>query len=305
VSIALAIPFGVASAVAYGASTAVQHQAAHTGGEPDARRLLLLLRDPRWWLSIGGDTVGFVLQVIALANGPVVLVQPLLVLTLPVSLFAGALLGNARPSRGDYFACLAILGGLSVFFVLLGTPSAGRVASPGALAVTLVVALVAGALLCAAVRRGGVALRAGVFGGVAGVWFGTLGVAINAVTSQYRHEGVFGVLTDAAGLVPLIGLIVLGALGIALTQVSFQVGSLAAAFPANKAADPVAAVVLGAVLLHQHVPASAVHLVVYVLCLAAIAGGAVRLAAAAGRSGRMADDESRSGHSSRAGQEAR
>jgi predicted membrane protein len=116
---------------------------------------------------------------------------------------------------------------------------------------------------------------------------------------------VFGVLTDAAGLVPLIGLIVLGALGIALTQVSFQVGSLAAAFPANKAADPVAAVVLGAVLLHQHVPASAVHLVVYVLCLAAIAGGAVRLAAAAGRSGRMADDESRSGHSSRAGQEAR
>jgi hypothetical protein len=306
VSLVLAVPFGVASAVAYGASTAVQHQAAHTGtGSADARGLLLLLRDPRWWLSIGGDTVGFCLQVVALANGPVVLVQPLLVLTLPVSLFVGAVLGGSRPRRGDYLACLSILAGLSVFFVLLGTPNPGRVAAPRALCVTLVSELVLGALLCLAVRGQGAAVRAGVYGGVAGVWFGSLGVAINAATTQYRHEGLIGLLTDTSGLVPLIGLVVLGGCGIALTQVSFQVGSLAAAFPANKAADPLAAVLLGALLLHEHVPASPAHVIVYVLCLAAIAGGAVRLAAPPGGSGTMTGDERSPSDASRAGQEAR
>jgi hypothetical protein len=245
-----------------------------------------------------------VLQVIALSNGPVVLVQPLLVLTLPVSLFVGALVGGSRPGRGDYVACLAILGGLSVFFTLLGTPGSGRVPAPGELCGTLAAAVLLGALLCAAARHGGTALRAGVYGGVAGVWFGTLGVTISAVTTQYRHEGVIGVLTDANGFVPLIGLVVLGSLGIALTQVSFQVGSLAAAFPANKAADPVAAVVLGALLLHEHVPAGPAHLVVYALCLAAIVGGAVRLAAPPGGSGRIAADEGRTHHPSRSGQKA-
>jgi hypothetical protein len=72
---------------------------------------------------------------------------------------------------------------------------------------------------------------------------------------------------------------VVGVLGMALTQVSFQVGALAASFPANKATDPVAAVVLGAVLLHERVPAGPVHLLGYLLCLAAIVAGAVRLAA--------------------------
>jgi len=306
VSLVLAVPFGVASAIAYGASTAVQHQAAHTGtGHADARGLLLLLRDPRWWLSIGGDSVGFALQVIALSNGPVVLVQPLLVLTLPVSLFAGALLGSARPRRADYIACLAILAALTVFFLVLGTPNAGRVVSLRALAVTFASELAAGALLCVAVSRQGAVLRAGVFGGVAGVWFGSLGVAINAVTTQYRHDGVLGVVTDANGLVPLLALVVLGTCGIALTQVSFQIGSLAAAFPANKAADPVAAVVLGAVLLHEHVPATPADIVVYIACLAAIAAGAVRLAAPRSSSGTMTDDERGPFDASRAGQEAR
>ncbi|MDP9116831.1 MAG: hypothetical protein M3O28_06155, partial [Actinomycetota bacterium] len=73
-SLLVAVPFGVASAVAYGASTAVQHAAVHTGtGNADPRGLLHLLRNPRWLLSIGGDTVGFGLQVVALSTGPVVL----------------------------------------------------------------------------------------------------------------------------------------------------------------------------------------------------------------------------------------
>ncbi|HEX9230671.1 MAG TPA: hypothetical protein VF869_02090, partial [Jatrophihabitantaceae bacterium] len=66
-SLLVAVPCGVAAAIAYGAATAVQHSAAHTGtGAADAIGLLRLLRDPRWLLSIGGDAVGLALQVVAL-----------------------------------------------------------------------------------------------------------------------------------------------------------------------------------------------------------------------------------------------
>lgn len=278
-SLVVAVPFGVASAVAYGASTAVQHSAAHTGtGSADARGLLRLVRDPRWLMSIGGDLFGFILQVVALSNGPVVLVQPLLVLTLPVSLFFGAMLNGSSPRRADYLACLAILAGLTVFFLLLGTPQAGRQPSPRALELIILLELMGGAGLCAAVHGRSSVVRAGVYGGVAGVWFGTLGVLINSIAVQYGDHGARGLLTRADGLVPVIGLAVLGGLGIVLTQVSFQVGALAASFPANKAADPVAAVILGAVLLREHVPSGGAHVCVYVLCLAAIVVGAVQLA---------------------------
>ncbi len=283
-SLIVAVGFGVASALAYGLSTAVQHQAAHTeNGQVDTGGLVRLLRDPRWLLSLGGDFFGFLLQVVALSNGPVVLIQPLLVLTLPVSLFAGHLLGGPRPRRGDYLACLAIIGGLSAFFVLVGTPGIGRVPRAHELVWTIVLELLAGALLCLLVRRGGTGLRAGVYGGVAGVWFGTLGVLLTAASAQYRDHGIDGLLTDPHGLVPLVGLIVLGVLGTVLTQISFQVGALAASFPANKSADPVAAVVLGAVLLRERVPSGAWHVLVYAACLAAIVLGAVRLAATDGR----------------------
>ena len=80
-SLVVAIPCGIGSALLYGASTAVQHNAAHsstaqgTEGRADTRGLLRLLVDPRWLLSIGGDSLGLVLQVIALATGPVVIIQ--------------------------------------------------------------------------------------------------------------------------------------------------------------------------------------------------------------------------------------
>jgi hypothetical protein len=85
-------------------------------------------------------------------------------------------------------------------------------------------------------------------------------------------------IAAADGLVPLIGLLVVSAVGITLTQISFQIGALGASFPANKAADPVVAVLLGATLLQEHVPASPVSLLAYGGCLAVIVAGAVRLA---------------------------
>ena len=77
-SLAVAVPCAVLAAITYGASTALQHSAAHRStGRADPRGLVRLLGNSRWLMSIGGDGVGLLLQVVALATGPVVLVQPI------------------------------------------------------------------------------------------------------------------------------------------------------------------------------------------------------------------------------------
>jgi drug/metabolite transporter (DMT)-like permease len=277
-SLAVAVPCGIAAAVAYGAATAVQHSAAHTGtGEADAAGLLRLLRNPRWWLSIGGDSVGLLLQVIALATGPVVLIQPLLVLALPVSLFVGFLLGGPRPGRSDYLACAAIVAGLAVFFVLIGDPGNGDPLRAGPALVTIGVGLLAGALVLLAVRGRRPAVRAVGYGVVAGAFFGMVGVMINAVAETFDDKS-WGGFAHADGLVPLLGVLVLGALAMTLTQISFQIGALGASFPANESAAPLVAVLLGALLLHEDVPVSPFHVVAYALCFGAIVFGTIRLA---------------------------
>ncbi len=288
-SLLVAVPCGIAAAVAYGAATAVQHSAAHTGtGSADAVGLLRLLRDPRWLLSIGGDAIGLALQVIALSTGPVVMIQPLLVIALPVSLIAGWVLGGPRPQRGDYVACLGILSGLGAFFALLGNPGTGSPLETRPAVIAIVVALTVGLTLCLSVRGRAAAVRAGVYGGVAGAWFGLVGVLLNATATIWRDSGMSG-LTQPEGLVPLVGLLVIGAVGITLTQISFQIGALGASFPANKAADPVVAVVLGGVLLHERVPVSVLLIAGYLACLAAIVAGTIRLANPPAVPGRSAD----------------
>jgi drug/metabolite transporter (DMT)-like permease len=279
-SLAVAIPCAVLSAVCYGVSTAVQHSAAHEStGRPDARGLVRLLASPRWLMSVAGDGLGLVLQVAALATGPVVLVQPLLVLAVPVSLPVGWILGGAKPRWRDYAACLGILAALAVFYLVVGDPGVAATLPATSTAVAVAAALAGGAVAVAAVNRRSATLRAAVYGGVAGAWFGLVGVLLDSVATRWR-EASWAAVTTPGGWAALAGLVVTGALALTLTQVSFQVGALAASFPANEAAAPVVAVVLGAALLHEKVPVSPGAVTAYGACLLVMVTGTVWLARA-------------------------
>ena len=277
-SLVVAVSSAVLSATAYGTATAVQHRAAHRDtGQADARGVVRLVRDPRWLASVGGDALGLVLQLVALASGPVLLVQPLLVLAVPVALPVGRLLGGPAPTGRDYAACGGILTSLAVFFGLVGDPGEASALTAGPAAWAFAAAAVAGAVLLLAVRGTHRATRAAVYGAVAGAWFGLVGVLLDSVATTWQRSGV-GVLARPDGWVPLACLLVVGAAALVLTQVSFQVGSLAASFPANEATAPVVAVVLGAALLHERLPLSPGHVAAYLLCVLVVAAGAAQLA---------------------------
>jgi hypothetical protein len=291
VSLALAIPLGVASALVYGTSIVVQHDVAHGNDQSHAKGLVDLLHNPRWLMAIGGDFVGFLLQIGALAAGPVVIIQPLVVLMLPVALVAGWLMGGPRPRTGDYLGSAAIILALGVFLVLIGTPGAGVVPGPNHIAVALLAVIITGLVACFAVIGRSAAIRGATYGLVAGAYFGTLGVMVDAASDRASADGWHGLFVSARGYVPLIGILLLGLGGIVLTQVSFQIGALGATLPANLAADPFTAVLIGALLLREHLPLSAGHLLGYALCLAAVIAGAVQLAepATAAQRGKLAD----------------
>lgn len=278
----IAIPCAIASAVAYGGSTAVEHSAAHQpDGGGGAAGLLRLLRNPRWLLGLAGSTLGLIFQIIALATGPVILVQPMIILALPVSLPVAWLLGGPRPRPVDYRSCVIIIAALSVFFVLIGNPGAADgLTAAQVLAATAVVVGIGGALLAAGqlLLRGRAGPRSAIFAGVAGGWFGFVAVLMSAVSSAWGDGGV-AAMGQSRGIVPLAALIILGTVSITLTQLSFQIGSISASFPPNLIADPVVAILLGALLLHENLPVSPMHIVAYLVCLVAIVLGAVQLAA--------------------------
>jgi drug/metabolite transporter (DMT)-like permease len=277
-SLAVAVPLGVASSLVYGSTIVVQHRASHNEGQEDARHLLRLFRDPVWVAAVLGDFLGFVLNAAALAAGPVVVIQPLVVLMLPVALIVGWLLGGPRPTAIDYLSSLAIVAGLSGFLVLIGRPGDGHAPKARYFALTVLIVLAVGSVVALSVRSRRAVVRGVVYGAVAGMFFGTLGVFVDGLSDVVVRRGYAGLVTTGRGIIPLIGIVLLGVSGIVLTQVSFQVGQLAATLPANSAMDPFTAVLIGALLLREHIPLSTGHVIGYALCLAVVIAGAIRLA---------------------------
>ena len=281
-SLVVAIPLGVAAAVVYGTSIVVQHQTAQAHadeGDTSAASLLSLLHNPRWVIAVVSDFAGFLLQAAALSVGTVVVVQPLVVLMLPVALLVGVLTGwHPRPRPGDYLGTVGIIGGLALFLVLIGEPAGEHVPRPRYLGLAIMLVLVVGIVLTVLVIGRNKIIRGAVYGVVAGSYFGTLAVMIDAASQRFSTGGAHALFATPRGLVPLAGIILLGVAGIVLTQMSFQVGALAATLPASLATDPLVAVLLGVILLREHVPLSPGHCVAYVACLAAVMAGAIRLA---------------------------
>ena len=287
-NLALAVPFGVASAAIYGTSIVVQHRIAQEhadAGEESARGLMRLVRHPIFLLAIAGDFLGFVCNIVALSAGNVVVIQPLVVLMLPVALGVSVLTGGPRPTRSSYLGSLGVLGGLGAFLGLIGEPSTESVPRPGDVAVAVLAVLVVGGLLVLVVSGCRRMIRGAVYGAVAGSFFGTLAVMIDAASDRVSEHGLAALVTSPRGLVPVLSMLLLGCAGMALTQLSFQIGALGATLPANLAADPAMGVIFGALLLREHVPLSVPHLAGYLLCLGAVVAGAVTLARPRGHLG--------------------
>jgi drug/metabolite transporter (DMT)-like permease len=238
-----------------------------------ALMVLTLIRTPLWWAGTGAAIAGFAFQAVALGYGSLLLVQPILVSALLFALPLSARLANRRVTRGEWLWALLLTAALAVFVVLAKTSAGDYEASVPLTAIVAVVCIVAvSACVFVAVRNPGWR-RAVLLAVAVGVLFGVVAMLTKLVVHMLTHDGVRAVLTTPA---PYL-LLVIGIIAVLLQQSAFHAGSLQTSVPTMLVLEPLIAVVLGAVVLGEHMTVNGFKAVAITVALVAMAAATVAL----------------------------
>ncbi|WP_197413443.1 MULTISPECIES: DMT family transporter [unclassified Mycobacterium] len=235
--------------------------------------VMTLLRRRLWWAGTAAAVAGYVFQALALANGSLLLVQPILVSALLFALPMSARLANRRVTRGEWMWALVLTTALAVF-VLLAKTRPGDYEASAPLSALVAVVCTGAVMVCVtvAVRNGGWK-RAVLLAVAVGVLFGVVAVLTKIVMHLLTHEGVRAVLT-APGLYLLL---VLGVVAVFLQQSAFHAGSLQTSVPTMLVLEPVIAVVLGAVVLGEDLTVDGGKAIAITIAIAAMTAATIAL----------------------------
>ena len=216
---------------------------------------------------------GFTFHALALRDGPLTLVQPLLIVGVIFTLPLRQVLEHRRPRRADFGWAAALTVGLAVFLVL-ATPAEGPVqgADPEPMVICAVAMAVAVLGCLVAGRRRTAAVGALMLGTAAGLLMAVAAALLKETTSVLSH-GVGSLFTTW----PCYALVAVGASGLLLSQYAYRAGPLSASLPAITAVNPIASVVIGVAVFDEPFRAAPVYLVGELIGLALMAVAAVGL----------------------------
>ncbi|MCG7580878.1 MULTISPECIES: DMT family transporter [Mycolicibacterium] len=232
-----------------------------------------LIRRPLWWAGTGAAVAGYVFQALALATGSLLLVQPILVSALLFALPLSARLARRRVTRGEWAWAVLLTVALAVFVVLAKASPGDYAASLSTSAIVAVVCTVA-VLACVVVAVRTAGWRRAVLLAVAvGVLFGVVAVLTKLVMHLLTHQGVLAVVTTPV----LYLLAVLGVIATLLQQSAFHAGSLQTSVPTMLVLEPMIAVLLGAVVLGEHLDVGRWDAVAIAVATAAMVAGTIAL----------------------------
>ncbi|MFK4226689.1 DMT family transporter [Streptomyces sp. NPDC019890] len=234
-SLAPAVVLSLVSAVAYAAGAIMQeHVAASTSARPYAP-----LHHAAWWVAVALNGLGAVLHVLALAYGPLSLVQPLGALTIVFALPMAALFVRRRAGAAAWRGALMATVGLAGLLALTGTAASHSLDGGQR-------AMLAGATF------GGVALlflvaqtvhrpiiRSVLLAASAGVAFGIASVFTKTVAVDWSWSA------PAAQWPSLLVIAVLACGGLLLSQASYRGAGLAAPLATVTVVNPVVAAAVG------------------------------------------------------------
>lgn len=241
-SFALSVLLALASAVCYAAGAILQeHVAATTPRFPSAP-----LRRGSWWAAVTLNGTGAVLHVIALAYGPLSVVQPLGALTIVFALPMAALFVRRRVGAAGWRGAVLATAGLAGLLSLTGSSHAQALADRERIVVTVVtvcvIAVLAGAARWVAVPG----VRSVLLAAAAGTAFGISSVFTKNVAVEWNWSA----LGDALPSLAMIGL--LASSGVLLSQASYRGAGLASPLATATVVNPVVAAVVGIAALGEH-----------------------------------------------------
>ncbi|HZF88506.1 DMT family transporter [Streptomyces sp.] len=235
-ALALSVLLSLVSAVAYAGGAIVQERVAESspGGQ------YAPLRRPGWWAAVALNGLGGLLHVVALAYGPLSLVQPLGALTIVFALPMAALFVGRRAGATAWRGAVMAAVGLAGLLSLVGASRAQSLGGPQQVAVFLATAGAVLALMIAgrAAQRHP-AMRALLLATASGIAFGVSSVFTKTVAVDWSG-GV-----SAADLPSLAAIGVLATAGLLLSQASYRGAGLAAPLATLTVVNPVVAAAVG------------------------------------------------------------
>jgi drug/metabolite transporter (DMT)-like permease len=274
----LAVVFALASALTTALSTSVQHIAA--GNAPDSARgavglLGHLLTRPLWLFGQLLGIFGFVFHGAAMHNGPITLVQPIVVCTIVFAVPVRAAFSRHLPTRREMGA-VGLTAAALIAFLLASDPSAGDRNSFGwSFASLVLLGLVVAFVGVVLARRIAVPTTRGfVLGASAGILFGLVAVLLKATQVLLEQDGWVGMLLSW----PTLALLVAGLSGVAVNQLSYRTARLSASMPVLNVVDVVVALAFGYVVFQEIPRHDPLALLVEAVALAALAWGLWTLA---------------------------
>jgi hypothetical protein len=232
-----------------------------------------LLRQPLWyvgWLALFGSLV---FQALALHFGALSQVQPLIVSELIMGLVIRQWWLRQRVSRAAWTSALVTVGGLALFLVVASPRPGLTSARDGRVVQTLVVLSVVIALITWLVRRASPARRAASFATITGLLWALEATFIKSTTDSLTHFGVLGALTHW----PIYAFALGGVAGLVSEQAALHAGPLRVSQPLIVLVDPLASVLLGLWLFHEHLRSSAPAIVLALTGLAVMVVGVIAM----------------------------
>ncbi|MFF5438545.1 DMT family transporter [Streptomyces achromogenes] len=265
-TLALSVLLSVVSALAYAGGAIVQEQVAvSSAGSAPVRR-------PGWWGALALNGLGGALHVVALAYGPLSLVQPLGALTIVFALPMAALCVGRRAGATAWRGALMATAGLAGLLSLVGSSATYSLTVGQRLAVAPATGAAVAALAFAglAVHRHP-AVRSVLLATASGVAFGMSSVFTKTVAVDWAH-GI------GLGALPSLGVIVaFSAAGVLLSQLSYRHGGLAAPLATLTVVNPVLAAAVGVLMFGETFRHGTAGTVLALGCGVVAAGGLIML----------------------------
>ncbi|MEU3842989.1 DMT family transporter [Streptomyces sp. NPDC028635] len=267
-ALALSVLLSLVSAVAYAAGAIVQERVAATGADESYAPL----RRPAWWGALALNGLGGLLHVVALACGPLSLVQPLGALTIVLALPMAALFVGRRAGATAWRGAIMATVGLAGLLALVGMAAAQSLDT----AQRVASAVIAGGAVASLMVAGRAAHRHPAVRGVllataAGVAFGMSSVFTKTVAVDLTGG-------PAASDVPSLAVIgVFACAGILLSQASYRGAGLTAPLATLTVVNPVVAAAVGITMFGETFRHGTTGTVLALGCGVLAAGGLILL----------------------------
>ncbi|MFY9863176.1 MAG: DMT family transporter [Trebonia sp.] len=269
------ILFALLAALSNAVNEATQHVASIAAPSRSSgwQLVVYLFRNPLWLLGWAALIAAFVFQALALSQGQISVVQPLLATELVFMLLLRRVWIHQSIRPITWAAATLTCAGLTVFLAA-GQPGGGQSTPTSSHWFAAGLACCAAAAVLAVLARwGSPSLRAALYGSSSAVMWALVATFIKATTDTLTQFGVAGMFAHW----PVYALAAGSVAALFLMQAALHVGPLRASQPFIVIIDPIVSIALSVWLFAEHFAADGAALAIAAIGFAVMCAGVVLL----------------------------